>query len=139
MPPDASAFLVKGGKGQRQAARLSRARTFFDGVPTDQVICLSLTLADLQQLLVFHDSSALPKYPGWGLRNVLYYLQSKHGISEMLVVCLRQGSSSRQGRVFREDSEVSTARPQSVGWERDGAGKLASRVANLGPMLDPAR
>lgn len=29
--------------------------------------------------------------------------------------------------------------PQAVGWERNKAGKLASRVADLGPMMDPAR
>lgn len=30
-------------------------------------------------------------------------------------------------------------RPQAVGWERNKAGKLASRMVDLGPMMDPAR
>lgn len=30
-------------------------------------------------------------------------------------------------------------RPQAVGWERNRQGKLASRLADLGPMMDPAR
>ena len=57
-------------------------------------------------------------------------------------MCLRQGQSSRIARVFVEASQndfSAPINPQAVGWERDGTGKLASRVANLGPMLDPSR
>jgi hypothetical protein len=35
--------------------------------------------------------------------------------------------------------QASQERPASVGWERNKAGKLGSRMADLGPMMDPAR
>jgi ubiquitin-like modifier-activating enzyme ATG7 len=91
-------------------------------------------------MVVIHDPSASPHYPGWGLRNVLFYLHARHGISSIKVMCLRQGGGSRVARVCVSPTDPATNKsPQAVGWERDGTGKLASRVANLGPMLDPSR
>ena len=94
-----------------------------------------------QRHVVFHDPSSLPQNPGWPLRNILYYLNHVHAISRVGVVCLRQGSASRTGRVAvpADVPGGSTEKPTAVGWERNKAGKLASRVADLGPMMDPAR
>lgn len=73
------------------------------------------------------------------MRNALYYLANTHGITAVTVVCLRQGDSSRVGRMsVTLDPEQKGKAPQIVGWERDKDGKLASRVANLGPMLNPS-
>lgn len=91
--------------------------------------------------VVFHDTSSLPSNPGWGLRNVLYYLSAKHGITSLVVICLREGSSSTQASLSLS-SPPSTAPakpPQAVGWERHPSGKLSPRVADLGPMMDPTR
>lgn len=86
------------------------------------------------------DTSFLPQSPGWLLRNVLYYLGARHQITAVTVLCLRQGDASRIGRVSVPlATNHFASQPQIVGWERDGTGKLASRLANLGPMLDPAR
>jgi len=92
-----------------------------------------------QRLVVFQDTSSLPDNPGWALRNILYYLNSVHRISSINIFCLRAGNASRQGKVSVPSGQASQERPASVGWERNKAGKLGSRMADLGPMMDPAR
>jgi len=89
--------------------------------------------------VVFHDTSSLPDNPGWALRNILYYLNSVHGVASINIICLRAGNASRQGMVSVPSGQASQERPASVGWERNKAGKLGSRMADLGPMMDPAR
>lgn len=90
--------------------------------------------------MAFHDASTLPENPGWAARNVLFYLHNRHDIQSIRLVCLRQGSDCRVAQISTGPSAVTVGqRPQAVGWERDGTGKLASRVANLGPMMDPNR
>lgn len=93
-----------------------------------------------QVTVVFHDTSSLPSNPGWTLRNVLYYLSAKHGITSLRVICLREGSSSIQASLSLPASPTPTPTPpQAVGWERHPSGKLSPRVADLGPMMDPTR
>jgi hypothetical protein len=70
---------------------------------------------------------------------MLYYLNTVHSISSLNIICLRAGSASRRGRVSVPAARTSSERPASVGWERNKAGKLGSRMADLGPMMDPAR
>ncbi|RSH88204.1 Autophagy- protein 7 (Autophagy- E1-like activating enzyme atg7) [Apiotrichum porosum] len=122
-----SVLLFKGPPGSRSSAPLSKASTFFAGVPA------------AERLLAFHDPSSLPNNPGWPLRNILFYLQTHHSVLNVAVICLRQGDTSRFGRLSAQAAAPSEGKPQAVGWERDGSGKLASRVANLGPMLNPTR
>lgn len=141
-------FLLKGVAGQRSVAPIAQAKSFFAETPDEEVSWVPheyhcATSANGKCTVVFHDPSALPDNPGWPLRNILYYLHHIHGISFINVVCLRSGSASRKGRLSVGPSEgvgeSSSARPQAVGWERNKAGKLASRVADLGPMLDPSK
>ncbi|OXG14909.1 ubiquitin-like modifier-activating enzyme ATG7 [Cryptococcus neoformans Tu259-1] len=121
-----TAFLVKGAASQLSAAPLSSCPTFYDNGETVTV--------------VFHDTSSLPSNPGWTLRNVLYYLSAKHGITSLRVICLREGSSSIQASLSLPASPTPTPTPpQAVGWERHPSGKLSPRVADLGPMMDPTR
>lgn len=102
--------------------------------------------------VVFHDTSSLPSNPGWTLRNVLYYLSAKHGVTSLRVVCLREGSSSIQASLSlpppssppssttpSTTTPVPSKPPQAVGWERNPSGKLSPRVVDLGPMMDPTR
>lgn len=143
---DSIAFLVHGARGQQSAVRLGKAKELLkstDGTRPDvRPSCLAFGPTDYPQItLVFHDPSSLPQHPGWPLRNILYYLHTL-GIAQLEVVCLRSGSASRRLRVrrpqdFGEADEPT--RPSAVGWERNKAGKLASRVVDLGPMMDPAR
>ncbi|WRT65053.1 E1-like protein-activating enzyme Gsa7p/Apg7p [Kwoniella shivajii] len=123
------AFLVKGDLGVRSIASLAMYQSFFSGVPSEQ------------RIIAFHDPSSSRLNPGWPLRNVLYYLNAIHGMTRIRIVCLREGISSRQGEVMVDDNKVMTTNmtPVAVGWERNKAGKLASRVADLGPTMDPIR
>ena len=91
--------------------------------------------------MVFHDPSSLPEHPGWPLRNILYYLKQSLHISAINVICLRAGSASRKAFVTALSPAEAQAsdKPQTTGWERNKAGKLVSRVADLGPMMDPSR
>ncbi|EJT49415.1 hypothetical protein A1Q1_01437 [Trichosporon asahii var. asahii CBS 2479] len=69
----------------------------------------------------FHDPSSLPDNPGWVVRSVLYYLNSRHGIQNLRLVGLRQGSDSRAVQISAGPETVPSGhRPQVVGWERDG-------------------
>lgn len=143
-PSRPHAFLVKGALGQRTIAPLSAARDFFTGVPKSEVSQPRegpIPNDHSQRTVAFHDPSSLPDNPGWVLRNILYYLHHAHSISSINVICLRSGSASRKGFVsVPATQEAETGeRPQTVGWERNKAGKLGSRVADLGPMMDPAR
>ncbi|KAL7424355.1 Autophagy protein 7 [Cryptotrichosporon argae] len=120
-----AAVLVKGAPGQRVVGKLSDASTFFAGVP------------DEDRHVAFHDPSAAPSHPGWPLRNVLFYLCAKHNIASIGVLALRAPGASRTARVSvagPTDGEV-----KAVGWERNNAGKLASRFVDLGGVMDPAR
>jgi ubiquitin-like modifier-activating enzyme ATG7 len=93
-----------------------------------------------QRTVAFHDPSSRPDNPGWPLRNILYYLSHRHALTSLNVVCLRSGAASRSGRLSLPSQLESVGdRPQAVGWERNKAGKLASRVADLGPMMDPTK
>ncbi|KLT39874.1 ubiquitin-like conjugating enzyme [Cutaneotrichosporon oleaginosum] len=121
------AYLVKGPPGQRRLAPITRAKSFFDGVP------------DAERMLVFHDPSALPDNPGWLLRNVLYYLQVHQGILKVTVLCLRQGDASRTAALFTTKPTAPHAMLQAVGWERDHNGALNSKRADLGSSLNPTR
>ncbi|ORX34367.1 hypothetical protein BD324DRAFT_643368 [Kockovaella imperatae] len=119
------AYLIKGPRGQRSAGPLSSAKSFFEGV------------IDEERTVAFHDPSSIVSAPGWPLRNILVYLHRVHSISSITVFCLRAGSS----RVCRASlpSPETSDKPSAVGWERNKVGKLASRVADLGPMMDPMR
>jgi ubiquitin-like modifier-activating enzyme ATG7 len=132
-------YLVKGVVGQRQVAPLHQAKAFFEDVPEDQVNSGISRKLMVQRTVAFHDSSSLPNNPGWALRNIIYYLNSIHGISTINVICLRAGDASRQGQVSVPPGQASQERPASVGWERNKTGKLGSRMADLGPMMDPTR
>lgn len=97
-----------------------------------------MCIADIvQRYVVFHDPSSAADTPGWPLRNLLYYLAHHHGVASFNVICLRQ-ESSRIGLVSLP-GPIESARPQAVGWERNKQGKLASRMADLGPTMDPTR
>ncbi|WVR04403.1 E1-like protein-activating enzyme Gsa7p/Apg7p [Kwoniella sp. DSM 27419] len=122
------AFLVKGTPGHRSVASLSSFGDFFATVSADE------------RFVAFHDTSS-SIHPGWPLRNILYYLHQVFGVRQINVVCLRGGSRMEQGllRLADDKEETSPARAVAVGWQRDGSGKLASRIADLSTFIDPDR
>ncbi|OCF59113.1 E1-like protein-activating enzyme Gsa7p/Apg7p [Kwoniella mangroviensis CBS 10435] len=123
------AFLVKGIPGSRLIAPLPRYQTFYSDVVTSQIT------------VAFHDPSSSDTNPGWPLRNILHYLNQVYGTTEVMVFCLRQGRASRQAVVTlpREQQGSPDNQVSSVGWERTKEGKLASRMADLGPMMNPVQ
>nr|XP_031861869.1 E1-like protein-activating enzyme Gsa7p/Apg7p [Kwoniella shandongensis]KAA5528941.1 E1-like protein-activating enzyme Gsa7p/Apg7p [Kwoniella shandongensis] len=127
------AYLVKGLRGQRTVAPLWECARLYEKEELQSVT------------VVFHDPSSSREHPGWPLRNILSYLSTVYCIHVVQVICLRAGSGSRQARVSIPKGNISSTStetvtmPNAVGWERSHTGKLASRTADLGPMMDPAR
>ena len=136
-------FLVRTSAGQTTIAPVEDYPTFFANVPPSE------------RAVGFVDPSAVPTNPGWPLRNLLAYLRAlypedtaAHGFR---VLCWRDndapatgGWKSRFGVVKRgagagETAAAAGEKPSAVGWEKNIHGKLGARVADLAPMMDPAR
>jgi ubiquitin-like modifier-activating enzyme ATG7 len=110
--------------------------TFFANVPP------------AEQTIGFVDPSASPTSPGWPLRNLLAYLHALYPATttSLRILCWRDtevpatptGWKSRVG-VVHVAPPAGGVRPGAVGWEKTPQGKLAPRVADLAPMMDPKR
>ncbi|KDN42002.1 hypothetical protein RSAG8_07047, partial [Rhizoctonia solani AG-8 WAC10335] len=125
-------------KSGYEVSALSEWDSFFKGVPEDQ------------RILGFVDPSANPQSPGWPLRNLLTLVNIRFGIEGPLKVLAWRDTEvagpnhswhSRLGLVSLPGSQASgtEARPVAVGWEKNTQGKLAPRLADLAPMMDPTR
>ena len=117
---------------------------FFDGIPTeDQFVC-------------FADPSTFAMYPGWMLRNLLVLVRQRWKLRRIQILCYRDVQSRRDGaksiiltleldKAHSVDESIPSSppcvadMPKVTGWERNHAGKVMSRVANLGEYLDPQR
>ncbi|KAF7316230.1 Autophagy-related protein [Mycena indigotica] len=127
-------FLLRSGL---EIAPIDSYSTFFANVPPEE------------QTIGFVDPSASPTNPGWPLRNLLAYLRAVYPetTSRLRVLCWRDsevphapaGWKSRIGVVHITPSPESGGRPSAVGWEKNPQGKLAPRMADLAPMMDPTR
>ncbi|KAJ7485289.1 hypothetical protein FB451DRAFT_1229057 [Mycena latifolia] len=131
-------FLVRAGV---EIAPVESYSSFFANVPP------------AEQTIGFVDPSASPTNPGWPLRNLLAYLRALYPetTAELRILCWRDaevpaaptGWKSRVGTVRSESpaaaAAAAAARPSAVGWEKTPQGKLAPRVADLAPMMDPVR
>lgn len=108
------------------------------------------------QYVCFTDPSTYPTYPGWMLRNLLVLMRRRWKLCKSQVLCYRDTHGRRDDaksiilplEQSDEDSATSSVRtlqldasdiPKVTGWERNGAGKVVSKVANLGEHLDPQR
>ncbi|KAJ7927610.1 hypothetical protein B0H13DRAFT_1971142 [Mycena leptocephala] len=126
-------FLVRAGV---EIAPVESYSTFFANVPP------------AEQTIGFVDPSASPTSPGWPLRNLLAYLHALYPATttSLRILCWRDvevpatptGWKSRVG-VVHAAPPAGGARPSAVGWEKTPQGKLAPRVADLAPMMDPKR
>ncbi|KAG2182354.1 hypothetical protein INT43_007284 [Umbelopsis isabellina] len=105
--------------------------------------------ASVQVIIGFVDPSGLAENPGWPLRNLLAHVNVRYGLQKLQVLCVRDQLSKNdlslsllldielpQGAGYT-DNEHSI--PKSVGWEKNSAGKLAPRLADLAPMMDPKK
>ncbi|KAL8800845.1 MAG: hypothetical protein Q9223_007207 [Gallowayella weberi] len=123
---------------------LARYETgFFDGVEnTDRFVC-------------FADPSTYGEYPGWMLRNLLILVSKRWGLDKVQILCYRDIHQRREDarsiiiRLIRDNQDnISLAADEAIleqelprvsGWERSAAGKISSKVANLGEYMNPQR
>lgn len=117
---------------------------FFDDVSAvDQFIC-------------FADPSTYPTYPGWMLRNLLILVRTRWKLQKVQILCYRDVPARRDdarsiilrlvSNINGSNDAISTAEvtrslemPKVTGWERNAAGKVTSKIANLGEYMDPRR
>ncbi|KAG8876401.1 Autophagy protein 7 [Tulasnella sp. 331] len=128
-----------------ETAPLEKFSEFFEGTPTSQ------------RIVIFSDPSAHVQYAGWPLRNILTYIQQRHtdvaALSEtkpLNIVAWRDVEVADPGAKWRslviktyvsaqpKDGLAQTV-PGALGWERNAAGKLGPRMADLAPMMDPTK
>lgn len=117
---------------------------FFDGTAQDD------------QYICFADPSTFANYPGWMLRNLLVLIRRRWKLDRVRILCYRDvqarrddaksftlplelGKSHTASSSLLDSSSSSTRMPKVTGWERNNAGKVTSRVANLGEYMDPHR
>lgn len=91
--------------------------------------------------MIFVDPSSEEQAAGWPLRNYLAYLAVRHNVQKLRVICYR---ASREecllGSVSLESaSAYEVQKPTAVGWEKNTAGKLGPKLADLGALMDPKR
>ena len=100
----------------------------------------------------FTDPSTYPTYPGWMLRNLLVLIRRRWNLDRVQILCYRDTQTRRDDAksiilpLLLEASDTSTPNisvsdnmPKVTGWERNNAGKVMSRIANLGEYMDPER
>ncbi|KAL8828237.1 MAG: hypothetical protein Q9191_002707 [Dirinaria sp. TL-2023a] len=117
---------------------------FFDGIDfKDRFVC-------------FVDPSTYESYPGWMLRNLLVLIRKRWKLERVQILCYRDvqarrheahskilqlqlNESSNAGAVHHPSPWTSSEIPKVTGWERNSAGKVMSKIANLGEYMDPQR
>ncbi|KAF2088569.1 autophagy-related protein 7 [Saccharata proteae CBS 121410] len=112
------------------------------------------------RFVCFADPSTYPTNPGWQLRNLLVLIRERWHLNEVQVLCYRDThlrrdtphsiilqlqSSSQASGVQSEKSQAAidnaapTKMPKVTGWERNGEGKVATRMVDLAEYMDPTR
>lgn len=108
------------------------------------------------RFVCFADPSTYDTYPGWMLRNLLVLVSQKWKLGRVQILCYRdiparrheahsmilrleQALSDATATVELPGSSTIAGMPKVTGWERNSAGKVVSRVANLGEYMDPQR
>lgn len=157
---------VHRNRGQTSAGFAVAKRTP-NGIQLGQVVDFESFFAGVEpvdQTVVFFDPSATPGVPGWPLRNFLALLSARYGVKRINAICWRDElgtddvAHSLIGQVYLPDNDQAAQtgvlskdgrllplaatpdnRPLAVGWERNAQGKLAPKVADLGPLMDPIR
>ena len=112
-------------------------------------------VAGEDQFIGFTDPSTYPTYPGWMLRNLLVLIRRRWNLDRVQILCYRDTQTRRDEArsivlpLVLEASDACIAptpnislsddMPKVTGWERNSAGKVMSRIANLGEYMDPER
>lgn len=128
-----------------QIASLSTYESgFFDG--TDEEDCY-VCFADPSN---YADPG--PVAPAWMLRNLLVLIRQRWRRRHVQILCYREIQARRDAArsvIFQmesppppstgEETPAASSLPKVVGWERNAAGKLAGRTADLTEYMDPRR
>ncbi|KAF9962752.1 Autophagy protein 7 [Modicella reniformis] len=126
-------FLVKETNDVFSVARLQDWDEFYAECDESQVT------------VGFADPSALDSHPGWPLRNLLALIHYQRKMTKVRILCFREIAGKQDmtaSKLFTAQvpSYVPvTACPKAVGWEKNAQGKLGPRLADLAPLMDPAR
>ncbi|KAL2260621.1 hypothetical protein VTK26DRAFT_5312 [Humicola hyalothermophila] len=102
---------------------------------------------EADRYVAFLDPSNYAESPSWPLRNLLVLIRERFKLDRVQILCYRDTQARRhEARSIilplamdkTGDKDLSKM-PSVTGWERDGAGKLRPRVANLAEHMDPTR
>ena len=112
-------------------------------------------ISEEDRFVGFADPSTYPMYPGWMLRNLLVLIRRRWKLVRVQILCYRDIQTRRDeaksiilplmleasdaSASSAQDSSLSDDMPKVTGWERNSAGKVISRIANLGEYMDPQR
>ena len=123
-PKDCWCYIIKNVDGKFISSNVESWMEFYKDVN------------DNDKILAFVDPSS-SDHPGWVLRNVLYYINVKFNVNSLNVVAIRD-SHSLYGQVYK-DTHTKYDDIQGVGWEKNLQGKIAPKVVDLAPIMDPKR
>ena len=75
------------------------------------------------------------------MRNLLAYLATRHNVLRLRIICYRASRDESITSIVWLESALSydSEKPLAVGWEKNTAGKLAPKLADLGALMDPKR
>ncbi|KAJ3416945.1 Autophagy protein 7 [Chytridiales sp. JEL 0842] len=125
-------FLIKRAGNTVTIGALKEWSTFWTNVP------------ESERLVGFADPSSLPSNPGWPLRNLLILLKKSFNVSTINILCYRDAKKDMSASMLLQitlpgSSPLPETCPKVVGWEKNAAGKLGPRLADLAPLMDPTR
>ncbi|GAA6056105.1 hypothetical protein JCM3770_001970 [Rhodotorula araucariae] len=113
--------------------------------PVSEAATLWANSAPEERTVVFHDPSSHSSALGWPVRNVLSFLVLSPSpldppLRKLRILSLREGKTvscvvALEGALPGPEP----TRPAVVGWEKNDAGKLGPRMADLAPLMDPKR
>ncbi len=99
-----------------------------------------------KRLIIFADPSAHAAHVGWPLRNIISHIQHHHSKAPLHILAFRDTDLPSAGKGWKSlyltassPAQKKEGKPSAVGWEKNPAGKLGPRMADLAPMMDPKR
>lgn len=84
-------------------------------------------------------SSGSPDSLGWPVRNLLSLVRHHLKLSKIKLLAFRGTRDSVMYHACATEQAITTTMPKAIGWERDNAGKLGPRIANLASVMDPRK
>ncbi|KAH9469601.1 hypothetical protein MJO29_003763 [Puccinia striiformis f. sp. tritici] len=109
-------------------------------------------VSEENRYLIFIDPAVHPQAAGWPLRNILARIQTQYGdqARKFKVIGYRDPIGVAENHTVSivrsvvvtielPEQENTQGRLAAVGWEKNAAGKLGPRMADLAPMMDPIR